>query len=210
MNRLRPKLTYANVVSTICLFLLLGGGAAFAASQLGKNTVGPKQLKRNAVTTAKVKKEAITGAKVKKGTLTGTQINLSTLGTVPSAQTANTVAAAEGWHNAALENGWDNAPPPSNFLETAGFYKDQGGVVHLRGLVINGTDGKAIFHLPAGYRPESGKAVAPLALCGFGCPEKTTPLFIFGPGIAPGQDGAVLSGDGNTIGLDGITFRAES
>jgi hypothetical protein len=46
MRRLAGKLTYANVISTICLFLLLGGGAAFAASQLGKNSVGPKQLRR--------------------------------------------------------------------------------------------------------------------------------------------------------------------
>ena len=82
---MRPKLSYANVVSTICLFLLLGGGAAFAASQLGKNTVGSKQLKNNAVTTAKIKKEAITAAKVKKGTLTGKQVNGSTLTGVSAA-----------------------------------------------------------------------------------------------------------------------------
>jgi hypothetical protein len=91
MSRLRPKLTYANVVSTICLCLLVGGGAAIAAGHLGKNTVGPKQLRKNAVTTAKVKKEAITAAKVKKGTLTGAQINSSTLGTVPSAANAETL-----------------------------------------------------------------------------------------------------------------------
>jgi hypothetical protein len=82
---MRPKLTYANVVATLALFIAIGGASAFAASQLGKNSVGPKQLKKNAVTTAKVKKEAITAAKIKKGTLTGTQINASTLGTVPSA-----------------------------------------------------------------------------------------------------------------------------
>jgi hypothetical protein len=38
------------------LFLLLSGGAAYAASHLGKNTVGTKQLKKNSVTTAKIKK----------------------------------------------------------------------------------------------------------------------------------------------------------
>lgn len=78
MKNLRSKLTYANVISTLCLFLLLGGGAAYAASQLGKNTVGSKQLKKNSVTTAKIKKGAVTGAKVK----------LSTLGPVPSANSA--------------------------------------------------------------------------------------------------------------------------
>ena len=50
---MRPRLTYSNVVSTLCLFLLLGGGAAYAASHLGKNSVGSKQLKKNAVITTK-------------------------------------------------------------------------------------------------------------------------------------------------------------
>jgi hypothetical protein len=78
MKRLSSKLTYANVISTLCLFLLVGGGTAFAASHLGKNSVGSKQLKKNAVTTAKLKNGAVTGSKLK----------LSTLGTVPSATTA--------------------------------------------------------------------------------------------------------------------------
>src|SRR5215475_4600191 len=94
---MRPRLTYANVVATLALFIALGG-ASYAAIKLPKNSVGAKQLKKNAVTTAKVKKEAITAAKVKKGTLTGTQINTATLGTVPTAQTANSIAAPEAFH----------------------------------------------------------------------------------------------------------------
>ena len=43
-KRLRARLTYANVIATLALFLALGGGAAYAAS-LGKNSVGTKQLK---------------------------------------------------------------------------------------------------------------------------------------------------------------------
>jgi len=39
MRALRSKLTYANVISTLCLFLLLGGGAAMAAGQLARNSV---------------------------------------------------------------------------------------------------------------------------------------------------------------------------
>ena len=85
MKRLHTHLSYANVVATLALVIALGGASAFAASQLGKNSVGPKQLQKNAVTTAKIKKEAVTGAKVKKGTLTGAQINVSKLGIVPSA-----------------------------------------------------------------------------------------------------------------------------
>ncbi|MFL5897301.1 MAG: hypothetical protein ACJ76D_02380 [Solirubrobacterales bacterium] len=74
MNLIRKRLTYANVMSTLAVFLVLGGGAAFAASQLGKNTVGAKQLKKNAVTAAKVKKDAINGAKVADGSLTGADV----------------------------------------------------------------------------------------------------------------------------------------
>ncbi len=95
---MRPKLTYANVVATLALFIAIGGAGAFAATQLAKNSVGSKQLKKNVVTTAKIKKEAVTAAKVKKGTLTGTQIDASTLGTVPSAGHA---ASAENASTAA-------------------------------------------------------------------------------------------------------------
>lgn len=70
MRAIRSKLTYANVISTLCLFLLLGGGAALAAGKLAKNSVGTKQIKNNAVTAAKIKKGAITGAQIKSGSLT--------------------------------------------------------------------------------------------------------------------------------------------
>ena len=106
MHRIRKRLTYANVVSSIALFLVLGGATALAASQLGKNSVGSKQLKKNAVTAAKIKKNAVTGAKIRKDAVTGAQvkdqsltgpdINLGTLGTVPSAATAAIAANLAG------------------------------------------------------------------------------------------------------------------
>jgi hypothetical protein len=74
MQRLRGKLTYSNVISTLCLFLVLGGGTAFAASHLGKNSVGSKQLKKNAVTASKIKKNAVTGAKIKNGAIVGSKL----------------------------------------------------------------------------------------------------------------------------------------
>lgn len=64
MKHLRKRLTYANVMSSIAVFLVLGGGAAFAATQLAKNSVGTKQLKRNAVTAAKIKNGAVTASKL--------------------------------------------------------------------------------------------------------------------------------------------------
>jgi Collagen triple helix repeat (20 copies) len=54
MRRLPNKLTYSKVVSTLCLFLLLGG-VAYAAIKIPKNSIGTSQLKNEAVTAAKVK-----------------------------------------------------------------------------------------------------------------------------------------------------------
>jgi hypothetical protein len=65
---LRPKLTYANVVATVALFIALGG-ASYAALKLPKNSVGPKQLRKNAVTTPKIKNNTVTSAKVKDNSL---------------------------------------------------------------------------------------------------------------------------------------------
>ena len=70
---LRDRLTYANVMTAVALFLSLGG-ISYAATQLPKNSVGSKQLKKNSVTAAKIKKQTITAAKIKNGTLSGTQI----------------------------------------------------------------------------------------------------------------------------------------
>ena len=63
-----PRLTYANVVSTACLFILLGGGA-YAATHLGRNSVGSKQIRRNAVTSPKVKDHSLLGKDFKAGQL---------------------------------------------------------------------------------------------------------------------------------------------
>ena len=87
MKHIKKRLTYSNVMSSIAVFLVLGGGAAIAAG-LAKNSVGSKQLKKNAVTAAKIKKNAVTGAKVKDGSLSGADLNAATLGTVPSATNA--------------------------------------------------------------------------------------------------------------------------
>lgn len=64
MKRFLPRLTYANVVSTLCLFLLLGGASAFAATKLAKNSVGATQIKKNAVVTTKIKNAAVTTSKL--------------------------------------------------------------------------------------------------------------------------------------------------
>jgi hypothetical protein len=62
-SKLRPKLSYSNVIASIALFVALGGAAI--AAGLPKNSVGPKQLKRGAVTTPKLRKGAVTSGKLR-------------------------------------------------------------------------------------------------------------------------------------------------
>jgi hypothetical protein len=61
-------------MSTLFVFLLLAGGTAVAAKQLGKKTVGTKQLKGNAVTKPKIKKNAVTRAKIRNGSVNAAKI----------------------------------------------------------------------------------------------------------------------------------------
>lgn len=58
MKQTRKRLTYSNVMSSIAVFLVLGGATAFAATELGKESVGTKELKKEAVSLAKIKKAA--------------------------------------------------------------------------------------------------------------------------------------------------------
>jgi hypothetical protein len=60
MSKLRTRLTYANVMATIAVFLALGGGA-YAAFKLPENSVGSKQIKADAVKSSKVGRLAARG-----------------------------------------------------------------------------------------------------------------------------------------------------
>lgn len=61
LNSLRTRLTYANVMATLAVFLALGGGLAWA---LGRNSVKRKQIAPNAVAKSELKQNAVTGPDV--------------------------------------------------------------------------------------------------------------------------------------------------
>ncbi len=73
MSAIRQRLTYANVVSTLALFLVLCGGVALAA-KVPKKSVGPAQLKANAVSTAKIRANAVTTRKIKRNAVSNAKI----------------------------------------------------------------------------------------------------------------------------------------
>jgi hypothetical protein len=87
-------LSYANVVATLALFLVLSGGAAYAVARLGKGSVGTRQLRNGAVSTAKLRNGAVTGAKIRDGAIGGAKVDVQSLGTVPSARQAGRADSA--------------------------------------------------------------------------------------------------------------------
>lgn len=60
----RPRLSYANVTSTLALVVALGGTGAYAA-----NTIGSADLKPGAVRASDLGKNAVSSTKVKNGSL---------------------------------------------------------------------------------------------------------------------------------------------
>ena len=75
LDRLRKRLTYANVMSTLAVFVALGG-SSYAAFTINGATI---------------KNRSIAGKKLRHNTLTGTQIKESRLTRVPRAKRADTL-----------------------------------------------------------------------------------------------------------------------
>jgi hypothetical protein len=98
----RPRITYANVVSTLALFLALSGGVAFAAVQLGKESVGTRELRNNAVTAAKIKAGAVGSKEIAAGAVGSQGLADGAVGALKLADGATTTAKLS---NGAVTNG---------------------------------------------------------------------------------------------------------
>ena len=130
-------LTYANVMSTIAVFGVLGGGA-YAAAQIGprdikrnavrskhikKNQVARKHLKRNVVSAAKIASGAVTGSKLAggavtgdklaDGAVTGPKVDESTLGIVPNADLIDGVDSSDLVRGAGRARAFSGTDAPS-------------------------------------------------------------------------------------------------
>ena len=96
----------------------------------------------------------------------------------------------------AFEAGWKNA---GGGYQVAGFFRDQEGVVHLRGVVNLGSS-TTIFTLPPGYRPTATEAFT--ALVG---DTSIGSVFVVASGDVILE---FLGGPGKTLSLSQISFRA--
>src|SRR5688572_27064970 len=94
--------TYANVMSTLAVFLVVAGGSAFAASTITANSIKSKTVVDNSLKSKDLKNDkavagvnvidaSLTGADVADNSLTGDDVDESTLAQVPQASNANTL-----------------------------------------------------------------------------------------------------------------------
>jgi hypothetical protein len=255
LQRVRSRLSYANVMATIAVFVALGG-ASYAATRLPSNSVGTSQIKDRAVTLGKIGTSArrslrgATGARGAAGAAgaqgsggsqgpqgaTGATGDSGATGatgtaTIPSPPASTLLAdftssapcATDATHlcqsTSLPTDGWVASGAP---YETASYFKDASGVVHIGGLVKNKStatsasctkdgggsthiDPVPIFRLPDGDRPSATHVFNQVSI------SSSTPPFL--AEIHVGSDGYVVCDYGYSIGgdsilLDGITFRA--
>jgi hypothetical protein len=76
---LRSHLTFANVMSSLALFVALGG-SAFAAGVLPVNSVGRTQLQAGAVTSSKLAPASVGHSKLKPGAVTASALAFGSVG----------------------------------------------------------------------------------------------------------------------------------
>jgi hypothetical protein len=202
----RPQLTYANVVSSLALFVALGGTSYAVA----RNSIGTAQLKNNAVTSAKVRNGALQKGDLARSARIGERGPRGPQG--PSGSDGGSPSPAdfapEPWKPLNLISGWQNhADTFGNGYERASFLKDKQGEVHLRGLVTQTagapSQNSVIAVLPDGYRPARREIFT-----GFGgnAPEQADRVDIL-------PDGSVLwivgaTGESDYTSLSAITFFA--
>ena len=73
MRRITSKLSYANVMATVAVFMALGG-VSWAAVHLPRNSVGSAQLRANAVTNAKIRNAQVSVSKLRANSVSTVKI----------------------------------------------------------------------------------------------------------------------------------------
>jgi len=127
-------------------------------------------------------------------------IDTTNMSTATAAKINALSAPDSGWNEVgtspAFTNSWVNYGSGYN---TCAYYKDAVGFVHLKGLVKSGTDGSAIFTLPAGYRPAAKELLSASSNDAYGRIDIAT-------------TGTVTPSAGTTsptwVCLDGLMFKA--
>jgi hypothetical protein len=217
LGRFRRHLTFANVASGLALFLVLTGTGAYASG-----LVGADDIKDNAVHSHHIKNGEVTRAdlappeawhEVGPGSPSGD------LCADPSAIGVFCKLAAP-----CSATAWANY---GGGFATAAYYKDQLGIVRLRGVVTTSSCGvyagdsyrAPIFRLPASMRPDHGRIFPSVgrktdSTCCKTWEVQPARVDVDSDGLVAFEsdclsNGVDCSSDGGYLSLDGISFRPD-
>ena len=148
-----------NVVAYLALFVALGG-SAYAVTALDRNSVKSKHIVNGQVKRADIAANAVNASKLAANAVNADKLASDTWHEVA---TASGLGTFFGFVNAAgtPDCYWQNV---GGEHQTAAFFRDVEGIVHLKGLVQMVDEPNAqpcgdaevdIFQLPEGYRPEA-------------------------------------------------------
>jgi hypothetical protein len=202
LRHIRSKLTYSNVVSTLCLFLLLGG-VAYAVTAAPKNSVTSRSIKNGQVKAADLATNAVKGTKVADGSLTAADLKEGSSSWQPASLWSGFRHSQCWWAN----YGGDTAE--------VSYLRDGLGIVHLRGVAkavdgdtiacggaIEPGGGPPLFGLPVGYRPPTAEVHAIVSN------DKPAGINIAAHGLVHIEVGFPTWPDAKAwVSLDGVTFR---
>jgi hypothetical protein len=153
LNALAGRLTYANVVATLALFIALGG-ASYAAIKIPKNSVGTKHIKKGAITADKIRNGAIGTGKIRNGSLTEDDFD-----EVPEGE--------EGPAGADGRDGFDGLDGPQGPVGPPGSSAQPWVVVNADGTPARGSADVTTDHGPAPGTYTVSFAAGDLSGCGF-------------------------------------------
>jgi hypothetical protein len=192
------RLTYANVIATMALFLALGGGAVWAANKQAAK-VGTGKLKPNAVTAGKIKANAVTTSKIRENAVTAAKIREGAVNFGKLAAGTNVVATATS--SPVAVNGASavtvSFPSPISFTPAAGVVDLMSVEARSSNLGRSGTESCRVQVLPLVNGTEW--AGAPIVLSAFE-PSGENPSGVIGSGGATSPIGLAAAGATQTIG----------
>jgi hypothetical protein len=227
-QRIRSRLTFANVVSLIALFVALGGTATAALiitsnSQVAPNTISGhggsaanKNIIAGSVNATDLANQAVTAAKIRAPEAwhqVGPGSSTQDLCTDPSHTAVFCSELIETGYGA-----WHNYGGP---FATAGFYKDQLGIVHLKGLVVSpvilftpNPQTSRIFRLPPTYAPSNQRVFPTVGRNAAGQEVAQGRVDVQPDGLVVFEEdctsnGVDCSASGGYVTLDGVSFRPD-
>jgi hypothetical protein len=232
LSGFRQRLSYANVASTLALFIALGG-ASYAAIKLPKDSVGGRQIKAGAVKAGDLADGAVKASKLKAGAVGSGSL-------APGAVTADKLVGGAVGHAAlagdAVDSGnivdgsiaaGDLAPIESphdvtlqpcdathDWTAAGGldphYWLDRDGMVHLEGAVScagTATAGSLIFSMPAAYRPAEDVVRFGVLGGGQSVAQVAAVINTFDAGFVYDAGSSGTTSD-DYVSLEGITYRA--